>query len=153
MTTMARGLNKVMLIGRIQPNDPEVRYTQNGHPVCTFKLVTDDSYKDKEGNMVDRSEWHNIVVWGKPGEIIGQYMKKGRQIYLEGKLQSRKYEDKDGQTRYVTEINVTDFAFLDGGSREDGGGSQPAHSSGSQSSESSYSMPVGSSSVDDDLPF
>ena len=102
---MARGLNKVMLIGRIQPNDPELRYTQNGQPVCTFKLVTDESYKDRDGNMVERSEWHNIVFWGKAGEIISQYMKKGSQIFIEGRIQTRKYEDKDGQTRYITEIN------------------------------------------------
>jgi single-strand DNA-binding protein len=142
-----------MLIGRIQPNDPELRYTQNGHPVCTFKLVTDDSYKDKDGNMVDRSEWHNIVAWGKPGEIIAQYMKKGRQIYLEGKLQSRKYEDKEGQTRYITEINVTDFAFIDGGAR-DGDSSHAPSTSGQAEPSFSSSAPVAASQIqDDDLPF
>jgi single-strand DNA-binding protein len=153
---MGKGLNKVMLIGRIQPNDPELRYTQSGQPVCTFKLVTDDSYKDKEGNMVDRSEWHNIVVWGKPAEIINQYMKKGRQIYLEGKIQSRKYDDKDGQTRYITEINVQDFAFLDSGRGDGDGASHAGVGSGGAVSESSYqSAPaVAASQIqDDDLPF
>lgn len=135
---MARGLNKVMLIGRIQPNDPELRYTQNGQPVCTFKMVTDESYKDRDGNLVERSEWHNIVVWGKAGEIIAQYMKKGRQIYIEGRIQSRKYEDKEGQTRYITEINASDFAFLDGG-RGEGEGFSGGESGGGAQAQSSFS--------------
>jgi single-strand DNA-binding protein len=156
---MARGLNKVMLIGRIQPNDPELRYTQNGQPVCTFKMVTDESYKDRDGNLVERSEWHNIVVWGKAGEIIAQYMKKGRQIYIEGRIQSRKYEDKEGQTRYITEINASDFAFLDGGrggdaeggsgSESGGGHAQPSFSGGGSHSGGGSSSQV----QDDDLPF
>jgi len=162
---MARGLNKVMLIGRIQPNDPELRYTQNGQPVCTFKLVTDESYKDKDGNMVERSEWHNIVFWGKAGEIISQYMKKGSQIYIEGKIQTRKYEDKDGQTRYITEINGSDFSFLDSARSSDNGGDNTysqtrSNASGgnqgsSQSSPQSYSQTVagGDDFKDDDLPF
>ncbi len=152
---MARGLNKVMLIGNIQPNDPELRYTQSGQAVCSFKLVTDESYKDRDGNQVERAEWHQIVVWGKPGEIIAQYMKKGSKIYLEGKIQSRKYEDKEGQTRYVTEINVSDFAFLDsnrGGGDSDSGGGRS--SSAPKGEGEANSAPVGASNaVDDDLPF
>ncbi|MEO5929322.1 MAG: single-stranded DNA-binding protein [Candidatus Kapaibacterium sp.] len=161
---MARGLNKVMLIGRIQPNDPELRYTQNGQPVCTFKLVTDESYKDKEGNMVERSEWHNIVFWGKAGEIISQYMKKGSQIYIEGRIQTRKYDDKEGQTRYITEINGSDFSFLDSGSRGGDADGAPARassggasggSSASSGSSNSYSqVPPSTTDIqDDDLPF
>jgi single-strand DNA-binding protein len=145
-----------MLIGRIQPNDPELRYTQNGQPVCSFKLVTDESYKDKDGNMVERSEWHNIVFWGKAGEIISQYMKKGSQIYIEGKIQTRKYEDKDGQTRYITEINGNDFSFLDSRSSDGGGGDhgQTRSAGASSGSQNSYSQ-VGASDdfKDDDLPF
>jgi single-strand DNA-binding protein len=149
-----------MLIGRIQPNDPELRYTQNGQPVCSFKLVTDESYKDKDGNMVERSEWHNIVFWGKAGEIISQYMKKGSQIYIEGKIQTRKYEDKDGQTRYITEINGNDFSFLDSRSSDGGSGggdqsySQTRSAGSSSGSQNSYSQ-VGASDdfKDDDLPF
>lgn len=151
---MAKGLNKVMIIGRIQPNDPELRYTQGGQPVCSFKIVTDESYKDKEGNTVERAEWHSIVFWGKPGEIIAQYMKKGRQIYIEGRLQTRKYDDKDGVTRYVTEIVGTDFAFLDGGNPrtdEASGGYTPQAnvSATPQSNKSDAPSPV----ADDDLPF
>jgi len=151
---MARGLNKVMLIGHIQPNDPELRYTQNGQAVCTFKLVTDESYKDRDGNLVERSEWHNIVVWGKAGEIISQYMRKGRQIYIEGRIQTRKYEDKEGQTRYITEINASDFAFLDGGRGDSDQSSFRPASSSSSTPGTSAAAPVGSDDIkDDDLPF
>lgn len=156
---MARGLNKVMLIGRIQPNDPELRYTQSGQAVCTYKMVTDESYKDREGNMVDRSEWHNIVAWGKAGEIIAQYMKKGSQMFVEGRLQSRKYEDKEGQTRYVTEIVVSDFSFLDsGGARTDSEGGAARSASARPDNNGGFSTAPaaagGAASVDDDdLPF
>lgn len=158
---MAKGLNKVMIIGRIQPNDPELRYTQSGQPVCTFKIVTDESYKDKDGNNVERAEWHSIVFWGKPGEIIAQYMKKGRQIYIEGRLQTRKYDDKDGVTRYVTEIVGSDFAFLDGGNpRSDeasgGGSSQQNYSQNTNTTsatQSSSQADAPSPVADDDLPF
>jgi single-strand DNA-binding protein len=149
---MAYGVNKAILIGRVQPNDPELRYTQTGQAVCSFKLVTDESYKDKEGNKVERAEWHHIVAWGKAGEILAQYAKKGSQLYIEGRIQTRKYEDKEGQTRYMTEINVSEFSFLGGGAREEGTQSGGSISSGS--AESSYAAPVSAhSATDDDLPF
>lgn len=153
---MARSLNKAMIIGRIQPNDPELRYTQSGQAVCSFKVVTDESYKDKDGNTHERAEWHRIVFWGKAGEIIAQYMKKGRQIYIEGRIQTRQYE-QDGQTRYMTEIVGTDFTFLDGGRDGEGGGGgmAPSHSTSSSSSDNSnaYSGAAAGAGEDDDLPF
>lgn len=145
---MARSLNKVMIIGRIQPNDPELRYTQSGQAVCTFKVVTDESYKDKDGNTHERAEWHRIVFWGKAGEIIAQYMKKGRQIYVEGRIQTRQYE-QDGQTRYITEIVGTDFTFLDGG--RDGGGESGM--AGTAETSAAYSQAAAGAGQDDDLPF
>ena len=155
---MARSLNKAMIIGRIQPNDPELRYTQSGQAVCTFKIVTDESYKDKEGTTHERAEWHRVVFWGKAGEIISQYMKKGRQIYVEGRIQTRQYE-QDGQTRYITEIVGSDFTFLDGGrdgGDNSGGMSQASNTGGSsQDTGKSYSQTASSvgSGGDDDLPF
>lgn len=158
---MARSLNKAMIIGRIQPNDPELRYTQSGQAVCTFKIVTDESYKDKEGTTHERAEWHRVVFWGKAGEIIAQYMKKGRQIYVEGRIQTRQYE-QDGQTRYVTEIVGSDFTFLDGGrDSADGGGGTGSSSSSSSSGSgnsgydggNSYERTAANTNDDDDLPF
>jgi single-strand DNA-binding protein len=150
---MARGLNKVMLIGRIQPNDPELRYTQSGQPVCHFKLVTDDSYKDRDGNLVERSEWHQIVAWGKVGEIIAQYTKKGSQIYLEGKIQTRKFEDREGQTRYITEINVSDFTFLDSAPRAAGEGDFQRSAPMREPASTSPTNAPAPGSGEDDLPF
>ncbi len=147
---MARSLNKVMIIGRIQPNDPELRYTQNGQAVCTFKVVTDEGYRDKDGNTVERSEWHRIVYWGKAGELIAQYMKKGRRIYVEGRMQTRQWE-QDGQTKYTTEIVGQDFLFLDGGDRDDNVGGSSANHSGGDHVNSSVATSAGSE--EDDLPF
>ena len=144
---MARGLNKVMLIGHIQPNDPELRYTQSGQPLCTFKLVTDESYKDREGNMVERSEWHNIVVWGKQAETCGQYLAKGRQVYVEGSIRTRSYDDKTGTKRYVTEIVAQRIRFLGGG-----GGTRVApemDQGGSEDMGGGGGVPP----MDDDIPF
>lgn len=142
-----------MIIGNIQPNDPELRHTQTGMPICSFKVVTDESYKDKEGNMVERSEWHSIVFWGKAGETISQYMKKGSKIFVEGRLQTRKYEDKEGQTRYTTEIVGSDFAFLD--SKGGGGSDTATMHSGTGELQGNYSSPSPTNApvADDDLPF
>ncbi len=155
---MGRSLNEVNLIGRIQPNDPELRYTQGGQAVCNFKMVTDESYKDRDGNLVERAEWHQIVFWGRGGEIIHQYMKKGSRIFVKGRLQTRKYEDREGQTRYTTEIVGNDFVFLDGapGSEQAGNGSDYSQvpQSGSPARSTSNSSPSSQSAVEeDDLPF
>ena len=145
---MGRSLNKVMIIGRIQPNDPELRYTQSGQAICTFKIVTDESYKDKDGQTHERAEWHRIVFWGKAGEIIAQYMQKGRRIYVEGRIQSRQY-DHEGQTRYITEIVGNDFVFLD--NKGEGGDTSSAVPAGAGSAPVQTSS--NSSTEDDDLPF
>ena len=110
---MASSVNKVILVGRMG-KDPEVRYTSSGAAVAGFSLATDESYKDKSGEKVKKTEWHNIVVWGKAVESFVQpYLHKGDMIYVEGKLQTRSWEDKkNGGTRYTTEINVTDIKGL-----------------------------------------
>lgn len=107
---MARDLNKVMLIARLG-KEPELKTTASGSTVCTFSVATNDDYKDKSGADQKRTDWHNIVVWGKQAEIAAQYLKKGSQVFIEGKLQTRSWE-KDGQKHYMTEIVVLNFQMI-----------------------------------------
>jgi single-strand DNA-binding protein len=137
---MAKGLNKVMLIGHLG-KDPELKYTEKGTAYCTFSVATSESYKDDNGNRVDKTEWHNIVVWRKLAEICGQYLKKGSKIYCEGKLQTDSYE-KDGVKRYSTKIVMTDMSMLD---------SKPAGEKTLE--EVSDKINKGEEEKDDDLPF
>ena len=107
------GLNKVMLIGRLG-KDPELKFIQSGAAVCQFPLATSEKWNDKStGQQKEKTEWHNIVAWGKQAETLEKYLSKGSQVYIEGSLQTRNY-DKDGQTHYTTEIKVYGFQFLDG---------------------------------------
>ena len=104
-------VNKVILVGWLGA-DPEVRYTPNGQPVATFRIATSERWTDKNGERQERTEWHRIVAFGKLAEICGEHLKKGRQVYVEGRLQTRSYEDRDGIKRYVTEIAAQDVVFL-----------------------------------------
>ena len=108
---MASGVNKVILNGRLG-QDPEVRYTGNGGAVANFSLASSESWLDKSGQKQERTEWHRIVAWGKLGEICGQYLAKGRQAFIEGRLQTRDWTDKDGNKRYTTEIVAQNVQFL-----------------------------------------
>lgn len=121
-----KSLNKVQLIGNLG-KDPEVRYTAAGQAVATFSIATNESWKDKEGNLQEKTEWHNIVAWQRLAEICGEYLKKGRKVYIEGRLQTRTYEDKEGVKRYVTEIVAQDMILLDPrqGGAENGHASAP----------------------------
>ena len=118
---MARGVNKAILLGNLG-KDPEVRYTQSGSAVANFSLATTE--RRKQGDQwVDHTEWHNIVVFGKTAENCSQYLQRGSQVYIEGRIQTRKWEDKDGNTRYMTEVVANDVQFLSRTKgREDGGG-------------------------------
>ncbi len=105
-------VNKVILVGRLGQN-PEVKYTPSGAPVANFSVATNEVWNDKtSGQKQERTEWHKIVVWGKIAELCGQYLAKGRQVYLEGRLQTRQWQDKDGQTRYTTEVVAQSVQFL-----------------------------------------
>jgi len=115
-------VNKVILVGRLG-RDPETRYTSGGQAVCNFSMATDESYKDKSGERQKRTEWHKIVVWGKQAEIAQQYLKKGSLLFLEGRIQSREWTDKEGNKRTSFEIVCNNFRML--GSKGDGG-SRPA---------------------------
>ena len=107
-------VNKVILVGRLGQN-PEVRYTPSGAAVANFSVATNESWTDKSGQKQERTEWHRIVVWGKLAELCNQYLQKGRQVYVEGRLQTRQWQDKDNQTKYTTEVQAQTVQFLGAG--------------------------------------
>lgn len=149
-------LNKVMLIGNLG-RDPEVRSTPSGQPVASFSLATNRRWKDRDGNRQEQTEWHNIVVWGRQAEIAGQYLAKGRQIYVEGRLQTRSWEDKQsGEKKYRTEIVCDNFQMLggrgDGGSQGGGGGGYQGGGGGGYSGGGAPDR-ADSGPDDDDIPF
>jgi single-strand DNA-binding protein len=111
---MAGGVNKVILVGHLGA-DPDMRYTPSGQGVCELRLATSESWNDKNGQRQERTEWHRVVVWGKRAEVCSKYLSKGRQIFVEGRIQTRNYDDKDGVKRYITEIIANDVQFLGGG--------------------------------------
>lgn len=121
-TSMAtKGVNKVILVGNLG-NDPEVRYMPNGNAVANLSLATSESWKDQQGQVQERTEWHRLTMYRRLAEIAGEYLKKGSQIYVEGKLQTRKWQDQQGQDRYTTEIIVDQMQMLGGRGGEGGGG-------------------------------
>ena len=124
---MSASVNKVILIGNLGA-DPELKYLPNGgQAVCELRLATNDSYTDKQGQRQEKTEWHRVVVWGKQAESCAQYLKKGRTVYVEGRLQTREWDDKDGNKRYTTEIVANTVQFLGGGDGQragEGGGAQ-----------------------------
>ena len=111
-------VNKCILIGNLG-SDPEIRYTPSGAAVANFSLATTDKWTDKQGQPQERTEWHKIVVWGKLAELCGEYLSKGRQVYIEGSIQTRQWDDKEGNKRYTTEIKAREVTFL--GSKSDAG--------------------------------
>jgi len=153
-------VNKVILVGRLG-RDPETRFTGGGQPVCNFSLATDESFKSRSGERQKRTEWHKIVLWGKLAEISQQYLKKGTQVYIEGRIQTRQWDDKQGQKKTTTEIVANVMRML--GSRADGaaagagmGSSMPPPAS----SGGDFDMPMGDDSgasapeiSDEDIPF
>lgn len=142
-------VNKVILIGNLG-KDPEFKYTPGGQPVATFSLATTERFSDKNGQRQEKTEWHNIVAWGKLAELVNQYLKKGRSAYIEGKLTTRSWDDKDGNKRYKTEIVANTIQFL--GSASGNGGEQD-FSSGSPAFDA-HPMPSGpADTVEEDLPF
>ena len=157
---MARGVNKVILVGNLG-NDPDVRYTASGAAVANISLATTDSWKDKNtGEQQDRTEWHRIVFFNRLAEIVSEYLKKGSQIYVEGRLQTRKWQDKEGNDRYTTEIVANEMQML--GGRSSGGYDAPNDNSPAYGSESAApqaaSKPAAATATaddgfDDDIPF
>ncbi len=156
---MARGVNKVILIGNLGA-DPEVRYMPSGGAVANVRLATTDSWKDRQsGEQQERTEWHRVVFFGRLGEIAGEYLRKGSKVFVEGRLQTRKWQGQDGQDRYSTEIVASDMQMLDS---RGGAGAFPADSAQASASESwqqppkSKPQPAATAPVsdfDDDIPF
>ncbi|HEX9777956.1 MAG TPA: single-stranded DNA-binding protein [Geopsychrobacteraceae bacterium] len=166
-------VNKVILVGNLG-KDPELRYTPSGAAVATFSLATTERYKDRDGNRQEKTEWHNIVVWRQLAEICGKFLHKGKQVYIEGKIQTRSYDDRDGNKRYITEVVADQMQMLgragdEGGGGQGGGygggsgqssaggqqsGGQPSYGGGQQSGEqqggSSQEPPY---NMDDEIPF
>jgi single-strand DNA-binding protein len=145
---MAKSVNKVILVGRLG-RDPELKYTAGGTPFCRFSIATDDSWTDKgSGEKQERTEWHSIVVWERLAEICNQYLSKGRQVYIEGSLQTREWDDQDGNKRKTTEIRARDMVLL--GSAPEGAGSQ-------QRKAVAAGVPAAAGAdsgiTDDDIPF
>lgn len=139
-------INKVILIGNVGA-DPEVRQTSGGTSVCELSLATSESYKDKDGNRATKTEWHRVIVWGTTADNVGRFVKKGSKLYVEGKLQTRSWDDKEGNKRYTTEIIASQVTFLDSKSSSDGA---PRTDTPSKSSGGSFS----SGGFDDtDIPF
>lgn len=141
------GVNKVILVGNLG-KDPEVRHLDNGRAVANFTLATSEVYKNREGERVTNTEWHNIVLWTPFAEIAEKYLKKGKQVYIEGKLTTRSYDDKDGNKRYITEVVGREMTLL--GTRDQNAG---GNDSGYQQSGSQDSVPVAMEDDTDDLPF
>jgi single-strand DNA-binding protein len=155
-------VNKVILVGNLG-KDPELRYTASGTAVANFSLATTERYKDRDGNSQEKTEWHNIVAWRQLAEICGKYLTKGKQVYIEGKIQTRSYDDRDGNKRYITEIVADQMQMLGraGDDNSGGGGGyqrreprQERNSGGggyNQSPQNQYDEPP--FNPDDDIPF
>lgn len=149
-------VNKVILVGRLG-KDPETRYMTNGEAVANATLATSENWKDKSGEKQERTEWHNLVFYRRLAEIAGEYLKKGSQIYVEGRIQTRKYQDKSGQDRYITEIIVNEMQMLGG---KPGGSSfevmdKPAGAASAAAPAAARPAPAKSNfdNFDDDIPF
>jgi single-strand DNA-binding protein len=152
------GVNKVILVGNLG-KDPEVRYTPGGQAVANFTIATNEAWTDKQGQKQERTEWHRIVVWGKTAENCGEYLSKGRQVYIEGRLQTREWTNKEGAKQYTTEVVANQVLFLQGGERGQGRGASRSAGAPAEDfagppppamDESSGGAPK---SAEDDIPF
>lgn len=146
MATGKGTVNKAIIVGRLG-QDPELRYTPSGSAVTNFSVATNEVWKDKEGNQQERTEWHRVVLWTRLAEIAGEYLKKGSKVYIEGRLQTRSWEDKEGVKRYMTEVIGDSMAMLDA----KGEGGRTAAPAPPETSEAP--PPESGSDGDDDLPF
>ncbi|MBF0282247.1 MAG: single-stranded DNA-binding protein [Zetaproteobacteria bacterium] len=166
-------LNKAILIGNLG-QDPETRFMQDGTCVCNLRLATTEKFKGRDGQTQEKTEWHRVVIWGKLGEIANQYLKKGARVYIEGKIETRKWTNKEGQDQYTTEIRASEMKMLGGGQQGGGGGNQQGGGYNQQPQQGGYNNPSNNNNynapssnsnpfegnsdfsngpVDDDIPF
>jgi len=144
-------VNKVILVGRLG-KDPETRYTSSGQAVCNFTMATDETYKDRAGERQKRTEWHRIVVWAKQAEIAQKYLRKGSLIYVEGRIQTRQWDDREGQKRTSVEIVANNFRMLGSRSEGSGGGSSMSQAEPEAPGSAAEDLPPAEVS-DEDIPF
>src|SRR3954453_10752739 len=144
-------VNKVILVGNLG-RDAELRYTPGGAAVATLNLATTETWKDKEGQKKEDTQWHRVILWGKTAETLQDYLTKGKQIYVEGKLQTRKWKDKDGNEKYTTEVKGDRVVLLSGGGRGEGGGERSSRSTSSDDG-MNQAEPSSVELTDDDIPF
>jgi len=150
---MARGINKVIIVGNLG-GDPETRYMPSGSAVTNLTVATNESWKDKQtGEQKDRTEWHKVAMFNRLAEIAAEYLRKGSQVYIEGKLRTRKWQDKSGQDRWTTEIIADEMQMLGGRGGAGGGGGSAPTSSGQDSGPPSTPPQAGPDDFDDDIPF
>src|SRR5439155_6272175 len=149
---MAKSVNKVILVGRLG-RDPELKYTASGTPFCRFSMATDDIWNDKgTGERQEKTEWHNIVAWDRLAEICNQYLAKGRLVYIEGSLQTREWDDQDGNKRKTTEIRAREMVLLGSPGESTGGGQRRA--AAAEAPAAAGAAAAGTSTItDDDIPF
>jgi single-strand DNA-binding protein len=145
-------VNKAILIGRLG-KDPELRYTSSGKAVANFTIATNERWTSQDGQKQESTTWHNIVAWGRQAEVIKEYLGKGRQVYIEGRIDNRSYDDKEGNKRYISEVIVQNFQFIGDRGDSGGGGSYDRSDNNQQSASVPPEPPSGGASDDDDLPF
>lgn len=149
---MAGSVNKVILIGNLG-KDPEVRHLENGAVVANFTLATSESYTDKNGNRVENTDWHDIVVWRGLAEVVEKYVRKGHKVYIEGKLKKRSWQDKEGNTRYTTEVVAEELTMLNRLDQNESQRSAPYSNQGTPQQPSQIDNIINKDGEDDDLPF
>jgi single-strand DNA-binding protein len=145
-------VNKVILVGNLG-RDAELRFTPGGAPVATLNLATTEVWNDKAGQKQEKTEWHRVVLWGKSAESLSEYLVKGKQIYVEGRLQTRQWDDKDGNKRYTTEIRGDRIVLLSGGGGGAGAGARSQSRGAAVGTEEPMGAEPGSELTDDDIPF
>ena len=149
---MAKSVNKVILVGNVG-KDPEIKVASTGNSIATFSLATTDRTKDQNGNWTDRTEWHNLVAFARTAEVVRDYVKRGSKLYIEGRIQTRSWDDKDGQKKYRTEVIVNDLVLLSGRGDGESGGSSRSGSSYDQRQPAHDDVVQGTEITDDDIPF